>query len=79
MKKPHLLLERCLKCIGTYTYKGKETPNVIPSIIDNELFEDVQKILAKNKKSRARLKTKTEYILTTKLFCGHCKDTMVRN
>lgn len=65
------------KYIGTYTYKGKETPNVIPPIIDNELFEDVQKILVKNKKSRSRLKTKTEYILTTKLFCGHCKDMMV--
>ena len=67
------------KYIGTYTYKGKETPNVIPQIIDNELFDDVQKILAKNKKSRSRLKTKTEYILTTKLYCGHCKDMMVRN
>lgn len=67
------------KYIGTYTYKGKETPNVIPPIIDMELFDDVQKILAKNKKSRARLKTKTEYILTTKLYCGHCKDMMVRN
>lgn len=65
------------KYIGTYTFKGKETPNVIPQIIDNELFDDVQKILAKNKKSRSRLKTKTEYILTTKLFCGHCKDMMV--
>lgn len=65
------------KYIGTYTYKGKETANVIPPIIDNELFEDVQKKLAKNKKSRSRLKTKTEYILTTKLFCGHCKDLMV--
>ena len=65
------------KYIGTYTYKGKETPNIIPPIIDNELFEDVQKKLAKNKKSRSRLKTKTEYILTTKLFCGHCKDLMV--
>ena len=65
------------KYIGTYTYKGKETPNIIPPIIDNELFEDVQKKLAKNKKSRSRLKTKTEYILTTKLFCGHCKELMV--
>lgn len=67
------------KYIGIYTYKGKETTNVIPQIIDNELFEEVQKKLAKNKKSRSRLKTKTEYILTTKLFCGHCKDLMVRN
>ena len=43
-----------------------------------KLFEDVQKLLEKNKKSRSRLKTKTEYILTTKLFCGNCKSMMVR-
>lgn len=67
------------KYIGIYTHNEKEIPNVIPQIIDNELFEDVQKLLIKNKKSRSRLKTKTEYILTTKLFCGNCKDMMVRN
>ena len=66
------------KYIGIYTHNGKETPNVIPQIIDNELFEDIQKKLEKNKHSRSRLKTKTEYILTTKLFCGHCKAMMVR-
>ena len=27
------------KYIGIYTHNGKETPNVIPQIIDNELFE----------------------------------------
>lgn len=66
------------KYIGIYTYNEKETPNVIPQIIDNELFEDIQKKLEKNRKSRSRLKTKTEYILTTKLFCGNCKSMMVR-
>lgn len=66
------------KYIGIYTHNGKETPNVIPQIIDNELFEDIQKKLEKNKHSRSRLKTKTEYILTTKLFCGNCKAMMVR-
>ena len=66
------------KYIGIYTYNGKETPNVIPQIIDNELFEDIQKKLERNRKSRSRLKTKTEYILTTKLFCGNCKSMMVR-
>ena len=65
------------KYIGIYTNGGKEIPNVIPKIIDDELFEDVQKLLEKNKKSRSRLKTKTEYILTTKLFCGNCKSMMV--
>lgn len=67
------------KYIGIYTHNGKETPNVIPQIIDNELFEDIQKKLEKNKHSRSRLKTKTEYILTTKLFCGNCKAMMVRH
>lgn len=66
------------KYIGVYSHSGKETPNVIPQIIDNELFEDIQKKLEKNKHSRSRLKTDKEYILTTKLFCGHCKGAMVR-
>ncbi len=62
--------------IGTYTYRGKETPNVIPRIIEDELFETVQKILDKNKKAPARARAKAEYLLTTKLFCGHCKEMM---
>lgn len=61
------------KYIGIYTHGGKEIANAIPRIIDNELFEEVQKLLEKNKHLRSRLKTETEYILTTKLFCGHCK------
>ena len=61
------------KYIGIYTHSGREIENAIPQIIDNELFEDVQKLLEKNKHSRSRLKTQTEYILTTKLFCGNCK------
>ena len=66
------------KYIGIYTHSGREILDAIPQIIDNELFEDVQKLLEKNKHSRSRLKTKTEYILTTKLFCGNCKAMMVR-
>lgn len=66
------------KYIGIYTHSGREILDAIPQIIDNELFEEVQKLLEKNKHSRSRLKTKTEYILTTKLFCGNCKAMMVR-
>ena len=66
------------KYIGIYVHSGREILNAIPQIIDNELFDDVQKLLEKNKHSRSRLKTKTEYILTTKLFCGNCKAMMVR-
>ena len=30
----------------------------------------------KNKKAPARARAKVEYLLTTKLFCGHCKEMM---
>lgn len=65
------------KYIGIYSYKGTETKNAIPAIIDEETFEKVQEVLNKNKKAPARAKAKTEYLLTTKLFCGTCKEMMV--
>jgi len=61
---------------GTYIYKDIETPNGIPRIISDELFEKVQDIMNKNKKAPARARAKEEYLLTTKLFCGHCREMM---
>ena len=65
------------KYIGTYIYDDIEIENAIPKIISEELFYQVQEILTTNKKARARKKAQEEYLLTTKLFCGHCKDMMV--
>ncbi len=62
--------------IGIYTYKGTEVKDGIPRIIDDELFYKVQDIMTKNKKAPAHSKARQEYILTTKLFCGHCKEMM---
>lgn len=62
--------------IGIYTYKGHEIPGKIPRIITDELFEKVADILDNNRKAPARAKAKVEYLLTTKLFCGHCKEMM---
>jgi len=64
------------KYIGTYSYGDLEIRNAIPSIVSEDLFEKVQLIMNKNKHAPARAKAKEEYILTTKLFCGHCKDMM---
>src|SRR5699024_1424800 len=36
----------------------------------------VQEKMAKNKKAPARRKAEEEYLLTTKLFCGHCGALM---
>lgn len=62
--------------IGTNTYKDKEFPNTVPAIIDVELFNKVQQIVNKHKIAPAMGKAKEEYILTTKLFCGHCRGAM---
>ena len=62
--------------IGIYTYNGKETKNGLPKIIDEETFEKVQEMMKKNRLAPARGKAKSEYLLTTKLFCGHCKEMM---
>ena len=51
-------------------------PDAIPPIIPLELFEDVQEKIAKNKKAPARRKAEDDYLLTTKLFCGHCGALM---
>lgn len=64
------------KYIGTYVYKGKENPNAIPAIIDIDTFEKAQTKLSKNVKAPARTRATTEYLLTTKLFCGKCKEMM---
>lgn len=63
--------------IGTYVFKSKETPNVIPRIIDDEIFISTQKLLKKHKEAPARSRAKTEYLLTGKLFCGYCGEKLI--
>lgn len=65
------------KYIGVYSYKGQETKDVIPRIIDDTTFQQAQEKLQKNKEAPSRSKAKTKYLLTTKLFCGKCKDSMI--
>ncbi len=48
----------------------------MPQIVDDGLFERVQNILDRNKAAPARSRGKQEYLLTTKLFCGYCKEMM---
>ena len=66
----HLLNNR--RYIGEYVYRDIVVPDGIPAIVPIELFESVQRKLAKNKKAPARHKAEDDYLLTTKLFCGHC-------
>ncbi len=72
----HRLL-RNKRYIGYYIYKDTEVPDAMPRILDDELFNRVQRILDRNEKAPARARAKEEYILTTKLFCGYCREMMI--
>lgn len=66
------------KYIGIYTYKGIEKPNVIPKIVDEDMFRQAQIMLEKNKKAPARAKAKEEmYLLSSKIFCGQCQSSII--
>lgn len=62
--------------IGKRNYKGIEIENAAPPIITKELFETVQRRLKETSHAPARGKAKTEYLLSGKLFCGHCGALM---
>ena len=63
--------------IGEYKYGEVVIPNAVPAIIDETLFEKVQRRLEKNRRAAASGKAKEDYLLTTKLFCGKCGVYMV--
>ena len=62
--------------IGEYSFREIVVPNGIPSLVPQDLFDRVQERLAKNSKAPARAKADEAYLLTTKLFCGHCGTAM---
>ena len=66
------------KYTGDFIYGGRQCNNTYPPIIDKALFDRVQKRLAKNKHVAGGVATaKVPYLLTGKLFCGHCGTEMI--
>lgn len=68
---------------GVYIYGGTRIEGGIPQIISKELFDAVQyRLYTKNNPRSGGLPQKRRrensvYLLTGKLFCGHCKSPMV--
>lgn len=65
------------KYLGYYTYKGEVISRCIPQIISDELFEEVQAMLKRNGQVPGKFKAKTDFLLSTKLFCGYCGHMMI--
>lgn len=64
------------KYIGVLEYADVVNEGGIPAIVDRETFDKVQQRLAKNKTAPARGKAKTDYLLSGKIYCGHCGRPM---
>lgn len=63
-----------VKYIGIYKYDDIEVEGGIPAIIDKNTFYKVQDLL--KRKTRRRM-SGNSFLLTTKLYCGHCGSYMV--
>lgn len=63
--------------IGIYQYKDIRLEGGVPAIVDKEVFDAVQKRLKKNAEAPSRGKAKVDYLLSQKLFCGHCNSLMI--
>lgn len=62
---------------GCYIFDGKETPNGIPRIIDDDLYQKTINLKSKRKSKPSTNKAKVLYHLTGKVFCGECGRPMV--
>lgn len=65
------------KYLGEYRYDNTVIQGGMPQIIEQELFDRVQKRLDRNRRAPGHAKAAEEYLLTTKLFCGDCGAMMV--
>lgn len=64
--------------VGVYLYKDLiRDENAIPAIIDMETFRTVQERLKINRRQPSTRWVYSDYLLTDKLFCGHCGAPMV--
>lgn len=68
---------------GVYIYGDVRIPGGVPRIVDQKVFDAVQNRLRTKSNPRRssapqrRRREDSVYLLTGKLFCGHCKSPMV--
>lgn len=72
-------IERMVKnerYIGVYKYADIRIEGGVPAIIDKETFEAAARRLQEAHRAPASSWHDTDYLLTGKLFCGHCGSPM---
>ena len=68
---------KCQKYIGIYKFGDSEVQDYMPKIIDEKTFNDVQEKISKNQRAPGAAKANVRYLLSGKLYCGHCKTLMI--
>lgn len=63
------------KYIGVYEYQDIRVEDGIPAIVTRELFDKCQSMVELHHRAPAA-KRDTNFLLTAKLFCGHCGEPM---
>lgn len=62
---------------GVYIYGDIRTPGGMPAIIERDTWLAAQRQLKTKKNPIGRSRKRADYLLTGKLFCGHCGSPMV--
>lgn len=65
------------KYIGIYKFDDIEVEGGMPVIVDKKVFEKVQERISMGNRSKPRKNEDVDFLLTGKLFCGHCGKPMV--
>lgn len=60
------------KYIGQYKFMEVTIDDGVPAIVDKDTFYKVQAVLDRKAKAPARGKAIVDYVLSGKVFCGHC-------
>lgn len=63
--------------VGVYKYAEVRIEGGVPAIIDKKQFEEVQRRLSTKQGPKGKKNGTAQYLLTGKLFCGHCGEPMV--
>jgi DNA invertase Pin-like site-specific DNA recombinase len=67
------------KYYGVYRFGSGEVVGGCPPIIDKELFDRVQEVLASKAHGKSGNRAKVEYLLSGKVFCGMCGENLFGN
>ena len=64
------------KYIGVVRWGDIVAEDACPALVDRETFDKVQARIKQNKRQAGKNKAKVEYLLTGKVFCGYCGETV---